>query len=67
MEPQPQKPLTMTAHRAPAAYVADCERQGVKPSDSARAEFLPGWLECAEEYRQDGIDAQQRDLHRFHP
>jgi hypothetical protein len=26
-----------------------------------------GWLECVEEDRQDGIEAQQRDLYQFHP
>jgi hypothetical protein len=36
MEPLPQKPLTMTTRRAHAAYDADCERQGVEQSDSAR-------------------------------
>jgi hypothetical protein len=67
MEPHPQKSLTMTERRAHAAYDADCERQGVEASDSARAEFVRGWLECVEEDRQDRIEAQQRDLHRFHP
>ena len=62
-----QRPLTMTERRAHEAYDADCERQGVKPSDSGRAEFVGGWLQCVEEDRLDGLDAQQRDLHRFHP
>ena len=57
----------MPERRAHSAYDADCERQGVKPSESGRAEFVRGWLECVEEDRLDGIDAQQRDPHRFHP
>ncbi len=67
MEPQPQKSLTMEARRAHAAYDADCERQGVTPSDASRAEFVREWLQCVEEDRQDRLDAQQRDFHRFHP
>ena len=67
MEPQPQKPLTMAARQAHEAYDADCARQGVAPSDSARAEFVREWLQCDEENRQDGVEAQRRDLYRFQP
>ena len=65
-KPQATAPF-LDSTRAHAAYDADCERQGVKASDSARADFVREWLQCDEENRQDGIEAQQRDLYRFQP